>query len=303
MTRLTKELLDSVAGFSSRDAAIRLGVGKSTINDARRRLSEGSLTASEPLLATEVPSGKFKVLALDLETAPNLGYFWGLWNQNIGIKQLESSTEVICFGARWLDEEEVTFRSVHHQDKKTMLTDLWELVNEADAVMGWNSKGFDSKHVNREFLEAEMLPPQPWKELDLMLAVKKVFRFPSNKLDYVAQRLGVGAKVQHSGFELWRRCMQNDPEAWEEMKTYQIQDVDLLIDLYYKLQPWIKGHPSVGLYEGSEYACTNCGSLDLTKDGFAYTGASAFQRFRCKNCGTPQRGSKAVSRSHMRGIA
>ena len=28
---------------------------------------------------------EFKCLVLDIETAPNLGYIWGLWDQNIGI--------------------------------------------------------------------------------------------------------------------------------------------------------------------------------------------------------------------------
>jgi hypothetical protein len=63
--------------------------------------------------------------------------------------------------------------------------------------------------------------------------------FPSNKLDYVAQKLDVGAKVKHSGFSLWLRCMDGDKKAWKEMKEYQIQDVNLLVDLYDILLPWL----------------------------------------------------------------
>jgi hypothetical protein len=82
------------------------------------------------------------------------------------------------------------------------------------------------------------VPPSPVKDLDLMSITKANFLFPSNKLDYVAQKLGVGAKVKHSGFKLWLRCMEGDDKAWKEMKTYQIQDVNLLAELYDVLLPW-----------------------------------------------------------------
>jgi len=81
--------------------------------------------------------------------------------------------------------------------------------------------------------------------LDLMSVTKANFQFPSNKLDYVAQRLGVGAKVKHSGFKLWINCMEGDEKAWREMKKYQIQDVNLLVDLYYALLPWFVGKGNV----------------------------------------------------------
>jgi uncharacterized protein YprB with RNaseH-like and TPR domain len=145
---------------------------------------------------------------------------------------------MMCFGARWLGEKKVIFKSVHHDGKQAMLEELHKLMNEADLLVGWNSAAFDHKHINREFLEAGMAPPSPVKDLDLMSITKANFLFPSNKLDYVAQKLGVGAKVKHSGFSLWIKCMEGDDKAWAEMKKYQIQDVNLLVDLYDILSPW-----------------------------------------------------------------
>jgi DNA polymerase III epsilon subunit-like protein len=118
-------------------------------------------------------------------------------------------------------------------------------MDEADVLVGWNSAAFDHKHINREFLENGIQPPSPVKDLDLMSVVKANFQFPSNKLDYVAQKLGVGAKVKHSGFKLWLDCMAGNEKAWVEMKKYQIQDVNLLIDLYDLLLPWFVGKASV----------------------------------------------------------
>lgn len=193
---------------------------------------------------------------LDIETTPLQVYTWGLWDQNIGINQIIKSTEMLCFGAKWLGEKSVNFKSVHHDGKKAMLEELHRLMDEADALVGWNSASFDHKHINREFLENKMTPPSPTKDLDLMTIVKANFQFPSNKLDYVAQKLGVGSKVKHSGFELWIGCMNDDKKAWAEMKRYQIQDVQLLDNLYDILLPWFPGSGSVTSKERQDLAET-----------------------------------------------
>jgi uncharacterized protein YprB with RNaseH-like and TPR domain len=179
-----------------------------------------------------------KTLLLDIETTPMQVYTWGLWDQNISIDQIIKSTEMLCFGARWLGTKKVIFKSAHHDGKEAMLKELHRLMDEADLLVGWNSAAFDHKHINREFLENGIMPPAPTKDLDLMTITKANFLFPSNKLDYVAQKLGVGSKVKHSGFKLWIRCMAGDNKAWAEMKKYQIQDVNLLAELYDVLLPW-----------------------------------------------------------------
>lgn len=195
-----------------------------------------------------------KILLLDIETTPMQVYTWGLWDQNIGINQIIKSTEMMCFGAKWLGKKKITFMSVHHHGKKAMLEELHKLMEEADILVGWNSAAFDHKHIKREFLQAGMEPPSTVKDLDLMSVVKANFQFPSNKLDYVAQTLGVGAKVKHSGFDLWISCMDGDKKSWVEMKKYQIQDVQLLEDLYQVLLPWLPGASRVSVKEKREIA-------------------------------------------------
>jgi hypothetical protein len=231
-----------------------------------------------------------KILFLDLETSPNLAHVWGLWDQNIAITQIERSTEVLCWGARWLGSDKVIFKSVHHHGKQAMLDELHKVMDEADVLIGWNSAAFDSKHIKREFIENGYLPPSPWVELDLMRVVRSQFKFPSNKLDYVAQKLGVGAKVQHSGFQLWLDCMAGIPKAWKMMKEYQIQDVNLLLDLYDILIPWIKNHPHVGVSEGKPEACRNCGATDIRPNGSLTTGAVRNKKYKCARCSTHHKG-------------
>jgi len=239
-----------------------------------------------------------KVLFLDIETTPMQAYTWGLWDQNIGINQIIKSTEMMCFGARWLGQKKVHFKSVHHHGKEEMLNHLYDMMDQADILVGWNSAAFDHKHINREFLEAGFTPPSPTKDLDLMSVVKSNFKFPSNKLDYVAQRLGVGAKVQHSGFQLWIDCMDGKSKAWAEMKKYQIQDVDLLVDLYDILLPWADG-PNLPAYNALEQACVACGSHNLEERGVSVGTTGSYPRYLCLDCGKWSRSTKSISTTDM----
>lgn len=239
-----------------------------------------------------------RILYLDLETSPNLAHVWGLWQQNIAISQLEEHTHVICFGARWSDSKQVIFRSVHHDGKQAMLDELHRIMDEADIVVGWNSASFDVKHIRRELLEAGYTPPSPWRDLDLMRIVKQQFKMPSNKLDYVAQLLGVGAKTQHTGFKLWLDCMAGDDKAWRLMKKYQLQDVNLLVDLHDKLRPWIRGTVNLAAYTGQDLACRNCASDNLHARGYMVTGKGKYRRYQCQDCGAWMHG-KAVSRTEL----
>ena len=231
-----------------------------------------------------------KILAWDIETGPNLAYVWGLWQQNVALNQIEDRGEVLSFAARWIDspKNSIMFEYAATDASKTlMLEAAWALLDEADALVSWNGKGFDTKHINREFLLAGMGPPSPAKEIDLMLIAKKKFRFVSNKLENVAQELGLGGKVKHSGFELWRRCLAGDGKAWAEMRKYNEQDVHLLVDLYYKLLPWLDGHPNRNLYDPKTDGCPRCpaGPEDLTRQGFRPTMTGMYQRYQCSKCG------------------
>lgn len=230
-----------------------------------------------------------RILYLDIETSPNLGYVWGLWNQNLAITQLVEHTEMLCFGARWGNAKKVEFYSVYHNGKQEMLEAIHALMDEAEVIVGWNSKGFDVKHLYREFLEAGMTPPSPHQDLDLMLTAKQRFKLPSNKLDYVAQLLGVGAKVKHTGFQLWLDCMAGNEKAWRMMKRYQIQDVNLLLDVHEKLRPWIKG-PNVAAIDKVVDGCPNCGSQRLHRKGKMVAARTTWQRYQCYDCGTWTKG-------------
>ena len=132
-----------------------------------------------------------------------------------------------------------------------------------------------------------MPPPPPIKQIDLLKVVKSQFKFPSNKLDYVSQRLHLGKKEPHEGHTLWIKCMNGDKKAWQTMEKYNIQDVLLLEKLYKKLLPWIKQPLNVNLMrkDRNGWSCPTCGKDHLISKGFTYSTTGAYQRYQCKACG------------------
>jgi hypothetical protein len=250
-----------------------------------------------------------KLLIIDIETSPSLAYVWRLFKENIPLQRLVDTGEVICFAAKWYDSDEVMFHSIYHDGKEAMIRAAYDLLSEADAVIHYNGKKFDMPHLNREFILAGMTPPAPYAQVDLYWTVRKNFNFVSNKLDHIAEQLGLGNKFSHQGFDLWVKCMQLDAEAWEEMKTYNVQDVLLTEKVYERLLPWIAPHPTASLYADHEAradglpVCPNCAGTNLKPRGRAYTSVSVFQRYRCDDCGKWSRSGSRLEGVSVRGMS
>jgi len=250
-----------------------------------------------------------KILTLDIETSPSLAYVWRLFKENIPLARLVETGEVICVAAKWHGDDNVMFYSIHHDGKQEMLNAVYNLLSEADAVVTYNGKKFDIPHLNREFILAGMTPPAPYAHIDLYWTARQKFNFISNKLENVLTELGLGGKFEHSGFQLWIDCMKDDPEAWEEMKKYNVMDVVRTEQLYDRMLPWITPHPAVSLYGDPESrlngvdTCPGCGGSKLKPRGKAYTSVSVFQRYRCDDCGKWSRSGKRLEGVTVRGMS
>lgn len=202
----------------------------------------------------------------------------------------------MCWAAKWYGKKRVMFDSVHQSTRKKMVRRIYDLLEEADAVIHYNGTKFDIPTLNHEFLYDSLPPPSSYSEIDLLKTARKRFRLPSNKLDYVAQYLGLGGKVKHMGMQLWHDCMEGDDKAWKLMERYNKKDVTLLEDVYNALLPWIQTHPNMGHWvDTEEPLCPKCGSPDHKKDGVERRTMLPYQRFRCKKCGSPYKGKLALS--------
>lgn len=236
-----------------------------------------------------------KILLLDIETAPNLVHVWGLWQQNVGLPQIIDSGYVLCWAAKWLGHDDVMFDSVHKSSPRRMLKRIHRLLDEADAVVHYNGTKFDIPTLNKEFLLYNLAPPAPYQQIDLLKTARSKFRFPSNKLDYVANALKLGKKIKHRGHDLWIACMNRDPQAWIEMEEYNKNDVVILEKVYEVLKPWIKGHPNHSVFNG-DLSCPACGSTHHHSRGYSYTRAGKYRRYQCLDCSSWFRSNKTEAK-------
>ena len=244
---------------------------------------------------------KAKILLFDIETAPNLGYVWGKWEQDV--IEFDRQWYMLCFCAKWLGDKKVMTHalpdfSLYKKDPendKELVKKLWELFNEADIIIAHNGDEFDIKKSNARFIYHGFTPNPHYKTIDTKKIAKKYFSFESNKLDDLGQYLKVGKKLSTGGFALWRGCMAGDKKSWKTMVEYNKQDVVLLEHVYLRLRPWMKDHPNLNVINLTLSACPACGSEDLHKRGFSITRSGQKQRYQCQDCGMWSQGkSEAI---------
>lgn len=233
-----------------------------------------------------------RILLVDIETKPLLSYTWGMFDQNIGLNQLKEDWHLLSFSAKWLGETKLHYfdqsKEKNLEDDRPLLKELWSLMNEADIVVGHNSKSFDVKKIQARMLLAGMKPPSPFKQLDTKVLAKRHFAFTSNKLEYLADKLCKTKKLtkrKYEGFSLWLGCMNGEKAAWEEMRRYNCQDTLALEELFLKLLPWGAGLDFNVYRTANGFKC-NCGSDKFTKaKDFHYTPTGVFEKFSCDSCG------------------
>lgn len=288
------------AGLSQRQIAVAvLGSEskKSTIGDFLRNRQPGDV---------EAPA----VYSFDIETSPFKGYAWRRWKENIGQSQVIAEGQILCWAAKRLGTESIEFSGPDNpkdwdepETERAILEQAWDLFHRADVIIAHNGKSFDVPYIYTRMLKHGMSPPSPFKVIDTLKVARSLFRFPSNRLDDLAAYLGLGRKAQTGGFDLWKGCMEGDPKAWDTMQVYNIQDVDLLEEVYKVLRPWDKQHPNLSLMIDSTDTpvCPACLSTNLKQtDKQAYTGVSAFPMDQCMDCGKWSRQGTAVTTTEER---
>lgn len=242
-----------------------------------------------------------KVLFIDIETSPILGYAWGLFENNFGLNQIYKDWTVLSWSALWLGDKPSNIMYMDQrnnkniEDDKVILKGIWDLLDAADIVVGQNSKRFDIKKLNARFILNGMKPPSSYSQIDTLQIAKKHFGFTSNKLEYMTNKLCVKYKKQthrkFSGFELWKECLAGNKQAWKEMEKYNKYDVLSLEELYTKLISWDKG-VNFNVYNDDTTNICKCGSSKWKKNGYFYSSVGKFQRYKCSSCGSETRDRK-----------
>lgn len=241
-----------------------------------------------------------RVLTLDIETRPTEARVWGLFNQNVSLNQIIRPGGLLSFGAKFLGEKAQHY-SEWADGEDGMIRHAHRLLSEADVVVTYNGDGFDLKHLNWEFARLGLARPRPFKSIDLLKVVRREFRPVSKKLDFVAQGLGLGAKVTTGGMSLWVDAIAGDPKAQKLMERYCVQDVNLTEKLYLRLLPWLPSGVNLPLLAKNDAGCPTCGSPKLKSEGDSvFTALTEYALYSCSNCKSWVRSNVVKNRSTRR---
>lgn len=245
-----------------------------------------------------------RILFIDIETAPDVMWAWGVYEQSaIAVKE---HWYVLSFAAKWRKGkaggpivtkglDDYKGYTSGNSTERLLLQDVHTLLDEADIVVAHNGADFDVRKLNARFIAHGMTPPSPYRVVDTKRDLARVAKFSSNRLNWLSKQLGIGRKtMEHHDWKMWQGCMEGEAKCWRAMKTYNRHDVVLLQQLYEVLAPWIE-QPNANVWS-TRPICPNpaCGHKRLHVAGTQPSKTRVYTRYRCPKCGSYARSARSV---------
>jgi len=281
--------------LSSRKIAKQLGCGKSSVNEYWAKYSENN--------TQEVK--KPRILVLDLESAPSVVVAFNRFKVNVNQEAvLQEGGWLLSYAYKWLGDKEVqgnvlTPGEAIDANDSGLCMELWELVEQADAILYHNGLNFDLPLMKARMIVNGLPPIRKVKSIDSLQMVKE-FKFNSNKLNSLCRQLDIGGKLEHSGISLWIDCMKGDPDALKHMFEYNKVDVQILEDLYLYIRPFSTRHPNMSVELGDKVRCNICCSDKVRSTGnLVSTNLSVFEEYSCE-CGARFKTRQSITTKEQR---
>lgn len=253
------------------------------------------MTLAEQVKAhtTQIAEGvRNRILILDVERTMAYveGRSWGRddfknrWLPSDFIKQ---PARIICFGARWYGEDDITFRAEWHRGgHQKMIKDLHRLLGQADFVTTHNGDRADLPWFRESLPQYGLKYPKPFKSIDTYKVMRREFpAYHSKSLVEAAKFLGIPyTKQGRWSLEVADAACAGDRAMREQLETYQLGDVVLQGAVYDGLRGYMPNHPH---FDGndSELQCNQCASVDLRRDGEVLKVVQTKAAYQCRNCG------------------
>lgn len=242
-----------------------------------------------------------RVLVLDIETAPLEVYAWSFGKQHVGLDQMITDWSLLSVAMKWLGIEGVFYADNRYRanprDDFEQLLCLHTILQETDMVIAHNGAKFDLPKIRARMALNGFPPLPPITVIDTFQLQAKAFGFTSQKLAYVSGVIGEQEKSAHAkfpGLELWKQVLANNPEAWDEMQHYNVQDVIATEAMYVSLRGWYRNAPNMGPYVAPSkkdgHVCPSCGSENVIRRGTRQTQVGIYPRYHCHDCGSWSRG-------------
>lgn len=224
-----------------------------------------------------------KRLFVDIETSPNIGYFWKPGhNINIPAENILEEAKIITICYKWQGGNVVNSLTWDKEmNDASMLKKFIPIILMADEVIAHNGDRFDLPWIRTRCIFHRIRIPAQLPSVDTLKQARSGFRFNSNRLDYLGGYLGRGNKEQTGGFKLWKDVMKGDKRALADMVNYCKRDVNLLESVYLDLYEYTKPTSHVGVLSGGyKHDCPKCGSKN-TKRNKKSTTSMGTNRVQC----------------------
>jgi hypothetical protein len=257
--------------------------------DPARMLDDGVANSDRVL---DLP----KIGVMDIESLPGKKYFWSLWEENGSPTQVIEDVCLLSWAAKFIDDDTMysdimTPKEALSRNPERVALSAYEFLSKCEIVIGHNWKGYDGKMLNTFFLMYAR--PVKYRTVDTLEVAKSTFKFSSNSMKFINDKLGIRNKIENEGFPLWDKCSNGDQEALNTMLDYNCGDILSTESLFWRLQPFISNLPNFQTYRmGDEERGCHCGSYDIKKVGNWYTNLAVYEKLRCNDCGALMRGKK-----------
>lgn len=163
--------------------------------------------------------------------------------------------------------------------EKELVKAVAEELSKADLLVSYYGKGFDRPFLNAKMLEYDLPPLPNIPEVDLYFTAKSNFAISRKSLANLAYYADIPNKKTYVEGKLWKAAQVGDRKALKEIEKHNIADVEVLLDVYEKLKPYVRTHPRVDGYD----PCRFCGSKVQSR-GYAISALKGKRkRFQCTN--------------------
>lgn len=261
------------------------------------------------------------ILFFDEEIAKNLyAKFPSRRPEFTGYKDSIADWWMICWAAQWSDSKKIIGASVL-DDNKSFIKDptddyhvirkLYELIKDADVIVGHNMAKFDWKKFMARVTFHKMLPIDPPKIIDTMLMAKAIGSYDSYSLNFLCRYHGLPNKAPNRGNDLWndvaifalQKDLKNLRKCITEMVVYCAHDVTAVKALYEFLLPYAPQRFRINqnlFHADGVDGCPCCKGDKLQHRGYRMTITGKYERFQCMDCGSWSQGKRSVKQVRIK---
>lgn len=230
---------------------------------------------------------KIRRLFFDIETSPNEVFSWRIGNRlSIPFQNIRKERQIITVAWKW--EGSRTIHALDWGDEqcdRLLLKHFLPVIGSADEVVAHFGDGFDIPWIKTRALFWGFENFWNWKTVDTKAWASRYFNFNCNKLDYIAQYLGIGKKIETT-YDLWVDVIDRKPGSLAKMVKYNKHDVTLLEPVYNRLSLIGPLKTHAGVFEEREkWTCPRCASSNVRRSKKYVTASGVTQRqMKCNDC-------------------